>query len=36
MADSTFVFWTTAAGTLPVDWAEAHRRLAEQAGSVDR
>ncbi|MFI0482899.1 hypothetical protein [Actinomadura sp. 9N215] len=29
MRDSTFVFWEASAGDLPIDWAEARRRIAE-------
>ncbi|WP_131742333.1 DUF3291 domain-containing protein [Actinomadura roseirufa] len=32
MRDSTFVFWTVDAADLPVDWAEAQRRIAEHPG----
>ncbi|MFI2224342.1 DUF3291 domain-containing protein [Streptomyces fradiae] len=31
MRDSTFTYWETTAGELPVSWEEALRRLAEQA-----
>ena len=31
MKDSSFVFWESAAEDLPIEWAEARRRLAEQA-----
>ncbi|RKS73036.1 uncharacterized protein DUF3291 [Actinomadura pelletieri DSM 43383] len=29
MRDSAFVFWEATVGDLPIDWAEARRRLAE-------
>ncbi|MDI2129845.1 DUF3291 domain-containing protein [Yinghuangia seranimata] len=31
MKHSTFVFWNTAVGDLPISWAEAERRLDEEA-----
>lgn len=31
MKESAFVFWTVRACELPITWAEAERRLAEQA-----
>ncbi|MEU2443403.1 DUF3291 domain-containing protein [Streptomyces althioticus] len=31
MRTSTFTFWEVPADALPIDWAEAERRLAEQA-----
>ncbi|MFZ3472250.1 DUF3291 domain-containing protein [Streptomyces sp. 4.24] len=30
MKESAFTFWTVPAGELPISWAEAERRLAEQ------
>lgn len=30
MKESAFTFWTVRARELPIDWAEAERRLAEQ------
>lgn len=30
MKESEFTFWTVPAGELPISWAEAERRLAEQ------
>lgn len=30
MKESAFTFWTAKAGELPIGWAEAERRLAEQ------
>ncbi|MEV6952728.1 DUF3291 domain-containing protein [Streptomyces sp. NPDC051183] len=30
MKESAFTFWTVPASRLPIDWAEAERRLAEQ------
>ncbi|WP_128436993.1 DUF3291 domain-containing protein [Streptomyces cyaneus] len=30
MKDSTFTFWQVPAADLPIDWADARRRLAEQ------
>ncbi len=30
MGPTTFVFWTCRAGDLPVSWAEARRRIAEE------
>lgn len=33
MLPTTFVLWTTTAGELPVDWAEAVRRVEEQAAA---
>ncbi|MFJ3201793.1 DUF3291 domain-containing protein [Streptomyces sp. NPDC086989] len=32
MRESAFTFWTAPASALPVAWAEAERRLAEQQG----
>jgi hypothetical protein len=31
MRESVFTFWDVPAGELPIDWADAKRRLAEQA-----
>lgn len=31
MSGSVFTFWRIPAGDLPVDWADARRRLTEQA-----
>ncbi|KQV20062.1 MULTISPECIES: hypothetical protein [unclassified Kitasatospora] len=31
MKQSTFVFWTTSADSLPISWTEAERRLDEEA-----
>ncbi|MFK0043478.1 DUF3291 domain-containing protein [Streptomyces sp. NPDC090741] len=31
MRESTFIYWTAPASALPVSWAEAERRLAEEA-----
>ncbi|AHH19277.1 hypothetical protein NONO_c44930 [Nocardia nova SH22a] len=30
MRESTFVFWSASTGELPIDWAEARRRIAEK------
>ena len=30
MRESTFVFWQVPATELPIDWAEAHRRIAAE------
>jgi hypothetical protein len=30
MRESAFTFWTAPASALPISWAEAERRLAEQ------
>lgn len=30
MKESTFVFWTAPAADLPIDWDDAHRRIAEE------
>ncbi|MFD0899103.1 DUF3291 domain-containing protein [Actinomadura sediminis] len=31
MRDSTFVFWSVTGSELPIDWADAQRRLAAEA-----
>ena len=36
MDPTTFVFWTANASDLPPTWAEARRRIEEQASNADR